>query len=142
MLWAAGKKLSDAWRKRDLIDHEKGESSLGPNGHATAVKRNKSVSNSANRLRLSREQALEAAKAAIIHVITAVYWLALEDIALTKCSSLCLLLSTLGVTILVGGKLLYANNHRAREMLMCLSKVRSACAHDTDIEPLCLLVGR
>ena len=101
-------------------------------GHQTAVNNNNLVCSGARRLRLSREKALEAAKAAVLHIITAVYWLALEDVALAKVGSLCLLLSTLGVVILVGGKLLYANNHRAREMLMCLSKVTSAsitCVH-------------
>ena len=131
-LWAAGKKTSDSWRKRDLVDHATGAASTGPCGHQTAVNNNNLVCSGARRLRLSREKALEAAKAAVLHIITAVYWLALEDVALAKVGSLCLLLSTLGVVILVGGKLLYANNHRAREMLMCLSKVTSAsitCVH-------------
>ena len=115
-----GRPVSEEWNVGRLKQH----CGKTCKKHADATRDYKSTTKMSTEMKKSRRKKLESMKDTLLVVIAAVYWLALEDVAMRKLKSLYSMIRKLpGFKLEQTGDTPYVNSARCRELVTSLSNV-------------------
>ena len=115
--FAKGLPIDQAWQHSQLTQHCKGSK------HKDAAANIKVNRDAANKIKASRSAALQALHASLVVIVTIVFWLCLESVAMIKLASLYMIIKALPV-VSDSFKAIpdnYVNAARCREFVLALS---------------------